>query len=68
MFCLKIQDFKPNGREMKNMIIAIVWIVSLICIFIMNKIKPDILVGYAIYVIVICVAFTVFAVYRLYLR
>ena len=53
---------------MKNMIIAIVWIVSLICIFIMNKIKTDILVGYAIYVIVICVAFTVFAVYRLYLR
>lgn len=53
---------------MKNMMIAIVWIVSLICIFIMNKIKPDILVGYAVYVIVICVAFTVFAVYRLYLR
>lgn len=43
-------------------LVGLMWIVGIICIFIMKRIKPDATIAYAIYVFCILVAFTIFVV------
>lgn len=48
--------------------IAILWIASIICIGIMKKIQSNAWKYYAVYVLGVCIIFTVFAALHLYLR
>lgn len=47
--------------------VGLAWIIGIICIFIMKKIKSNATIAYAIYVFSILVALTIFVVLYLFL-
>jgi hypothetical protein len=48
-------------------LVGLTWIIGIICIFIMKRIKPDATIAYAIYVFSILTILTIFVALYLYL-
>lgn len=57
----KTNKGQPNGggRKGNPMIIAIIWLIALAGVFMMQKIAPKQSAIYAVYVLVVCVIFTI---------
>ena len=61
----RIDSNRKWGDERVGVIMMVlaVWIIAIVCIFLMKKIQPTTYKAYAIYVLTVCVILTGFVIY-----